>query len=243
MNDEIKDNELKQKTVDYVAGAANAGLGAIPFVGSLLVEVAGFIIPNQRIDRIVKFAEKLQERISNIEEDFIRSQLIDESFTDLLEEGIRQAARSLTEDRREYLASIISNSLSQEEISNIESKHLMMILNELNDIEIIWLRFYLVPTHTGDEEFRSLHKLILDPVMAHINDPSYVLDQAAIQDNYVHHLSRLNLLIPKYQTSNEDQSSVFDDFTGAQEIQGYEITQLGKLLLRFIGFEKDFWLG
>ncbi len=242
MNDENNEHGLKPKPIDYVASAASAVLGEIPFVGSLLVEVAGTVIPNQRMDRIVKFAEKLQDRISNLEEDFVRSQLMNENFTDLIEEGIRQAARSLSEERRDYIASIISNSLSQDKISVIESKHLMMLLNALNDIEIIWLRYYLVPTHSGDEEFRSLHKLVLSPVMVHLNDPAFMADQAAIQRDYVHHLSRLNLLNPKYETSREDKGPVFDDFTGSQKISGYEITRLGKLLLRFIGFEKDIWL-
>lgn len=60
---------LQPTTADYVASAAKAALGMVPFVGSLLAELAGTIIPNQRIDRLVRFAEKLAARLSNLEQD------------------------------------------------------------------------------------------------------------------------------------------------------------------------------
>ena len=33
-------NELDKNTADYVASAAKAALGAVPFAGSLLIEIA-----------------------------------------------------------------------------------------------------------------------------------------------------------------------------------------------------------
>ena len=107
---------LNMQKVDYVLSAAKAALSCIPFAGSLLTELAGTIIPNQRIDRIANFAKSLETRISRIEQDFVNNQLKDESFTDLLEEGLRQAARSLTDERREYIAALISNSLTSKDI-------------------------------------------------------------------------------------------------------------------------------
>ena len=91
----MTDNENKAleihdtQKVDYVVAAAKGVLGAIPFVGSLLSELAGIVIPNQRIDRIEKFAKVLAERISKIDEYFVRAELSDETFTDLLEEALR----------------------------------------------------------------------------------------------------------------------------------------------------------
>jgi hypothetical protein len=52
-------NEIKTQAIDYVASGAKAALGVVPFAGSLLAEVAGSIIPNQRVDRIADFAFKL----------------------------------------------------------------------------------------------------------------------------------------------------------------------------------------
>jgi ABC-type transport system substrate-binding protein len=57
MNEQSRSNQLSPQATDYVTAAAKAVFGMVPFVGSLLAELAGTIIPNQRIDRIVKFAE------------------------------------------------------------------------------------------------------------------------------------------------------------------------------------------
>lgn len=239
MKSQSEPNELTPQTIDYVASAARSVIGAVPFVGSLLIELAEIIIPNLRIDRIADFAERLHLRIAHLENSQVQKELEDESFTDLLEDGMRQAARSLSEERREYIAGIIANSLSQDEVSYIESKHLLSLLGELNDIEVVWLRFYLVSTLGGDDEFRSQHDNILEPVMATFNDPQSVQDREAIQDSYKQHLSRLGLLQPRYRTDMETRLPEFDSFSGAQETEGYVITSLGRLLLRFIGLSVE----
>jgi hypothetical protein len=209
---------LAVQTADYIASAVKAALGAVPFAGSLLVELAGTVIPNQRIDRIVKYAEALETRLSKVEREFIQEQLKDETFTDLMEEGLRQAARSLTDERRQYISSLISNSLSSDEIEYHESKHLLKILEELNDVEIIWLRFYLNPTMGGDDEFRDKHKDILKPVTRVMGAPQSVRDKGTLQDSYKEHLVRLGLL------EKADKK--------------YSLASLGRLMLREIGLVK-----
>ncbi len=232
---EESSNELSNKPVDYVTSAIKGTLGAVPFAGSLLAELAGTVIPNQRLDRIVKFAEILEAKISSLEQEFVRSQLTNENFSDLLEEGARQSARSLSNERREYIANLISNSLSQRDIEYVESKHLLRILGELNDIEIIWLRFYLEPTMSGDEEFREKHAVILAPVIATMADPSSVVEKEALQDSYKEHLSQLGLLQPKYKMDRQTNQPEFNRTSGELEIRGYQITSLGRLLLKQIG--------
>ena len=74
---------IKTRAIDYVTSGAKAALGAFPFAGSLLVEIAGSIIPRQRVDRIADFAAKLEERIRHLEEQTVKGQLNDEEFTDL----------------------------------------------------------------------------------------------------------------------------------------------------------------
>ncbi len=234
-NPEESSNELSNKPIDYVTSAIKGTLGAVPFAGSLLAELAGTVIPNQRLDRIAKFVIILESKLSNLEQEFIRSQLTNENFSDLLEEGARQVARSLSDERREYIASLIANSLSKEDIEYIESKHLLRILGELNDIEVIWLRFYLEPTISGDDEFRSKHENVLTPIMAAMSDPPSVIDKEALQDSYKEHLSQLALLQPQYETDSKTRLPEFDRFTGRLKIRGYDITTLGRLLLRQIG--------
>lgn len=225
---------IKTRAVDYVVSGAKAVLGAVPFVGSLLTEVAGSIIPRQRIDRIADFAAKLQERIDHLEEDVVRQHLKDKEFTDLLEESLRQASRSTSEDRRAYLASLVANSLSSEAIEHVESKHLMRLLGELNDLEVLWLRFFLVPTIGGDKEFRELHKDVFEHRRAYIGCSIEELDDHALQQSYKDHLIQLGL-VTRHISKGSDGVPEFDRFSGDFKVSYYEASPLGRLFLRSIG--------
>ena len=226
---------LALSTSDYVAAAVKAVLGATPFVGSLLTELAGVIIPNQRIDRVVKFAKVLEGRLSHLEQDSVRSQLTNEHFSDLMEEGLRQAARSLTDERREYIASVVGTSLSTGQVEYIESKHLLRILGEINDIEVIILRSYAA-LRRGDEEFWAKHKAILETITPMLGAEQDVIDKAALQQSYREHLAQLGLLQHRYRT-DRDGNPVFDRISGTPQSKGYEITSFGRLLLRRIELE------
>jgi len=233
------ENEIAIATTDYVASAAKATVGAVPFVGSLLVEIAGTIIPNQRIDRIAKFASCLESRLKNLESTYCKAQLENEEFTDLMEEGLRQASRSLSDARRDYIASLVSESLSVSDIDYLESKHLLRILGELNDIEIIWLRFHLVSGMGGDMEFREIHKPILNVERATETSPPSVVDKEALQDSYSEHLAQLGLLRSQYQTDLHTNQPEFDTFSRTFTVAEYELTALGNLLLKQIGLTDD----
>lgn len=241
MNNESKTHlpSLKSEASDYVTSAVKAFLGAVPFAGSLLAEIAGTIIPNQRIERLTKYAQELENRLSKLDQEFVRAQLSNENFTDLFEENIRQAARSLTDERRKYLASIIANGLTSEDIEFFESKHLLRILGEINDAEVIILRSYLIATIGGDKNFREKHKEIIMPEPAYIGAPQRVLDKDSLHQSYQEHLTSLGLLRRQYQTDIRTKGMVMDTFDGGPKLQGYRITSLGRLLLRHIGLANE----
>lgn len=111
--------------IDYVTSAAKAVLGMVPFAGSLLAELAGTVIPNQRIDRLSKFSIQLESKLTGIDQDIIRAKLKDENFTDLLESTAKQAAQAITEERRAYLASLIANGIDGERLTFVESKQIL----------------------------------------------------------------------------------------------------------------------
>lgn len=239
VEDEPKTDALEVRSADYVASAAKAALGAVPFVGSLLAEIAGAVIPNQRIDRIGKFAEALEERLRSVEQNVVKSQLTNENFTELMEEALRQAARSVSQERREYIASLVARSLTAEQVEYQEAKHLLRILGELNDVEILWLRLHLVSTLGGDEEFRKKHEDVFRPVQAVIGAGRSILDKAALQESYKEHLAQLGLLERQYQIDSRTKQPEYDSFTGALKLRGYRLTPLGRLLLRYICLATD----
>lgn len=226
MDHDKPSGSLAPSTSDYVASAAKAALGAVPFVGSLLAEIAGSVIPNQRIDRLVRFAAELEERLNAVDQATVRAHLTDENFTDLMEEGLRQAARSTTDDRRRHIANVIAGSLASNDISFIESKHLLRLLGEINDIEVIWLRFYLNQVMQGDEEFRAKHDQVLAPVMASMGSPRAEIDKETLQLSYKEHLEQLGLLQERYKLDSKTKLPELDRTSGRPKVRGYELTRL-----------------
>lgn len=231
-------SEIKTKAIDYVTSGTKAALGAVPFAGSLLAEVASSIIPNQRIDRIADFAFKLQKRIEQLEEAQVRSELGDEEFTDLLEESLRQASRATSEARRQYLASLVANSLNSNAIEHAESKYLMRILGELNDVEVLWLRFFNEATMEGDKEFRELHSAVFKYSAAPIGSSREDLDARALQESYRDHLTQLGL-ITEHIRKKRDGTPEYDKFTGTPAVNYRKANTLGRMLLRSIGMIAD----
>lgn len=231
--------QLETNHVDYVTSAVKSALGMVPFAGSLLAELAGSVIPNQRIDRLSKFAIQLEARLATLDHAFVRAQLLDENFTDLLEDSVRQAARSLSDERRQYLAALLGNGISSDAISFAESKHLLRILGELTDVEVIWLRSYLNPTISGDSEFRAKHDAMLKPIAPTMGSGQETIDSYAIQTSYKEHLSILGLLSPRYEIDTRTKQPAFDSRTGNLKLKGYEITSLGRLLLKQIALSSE----
>ena len=187
------------------------------------------------IDRISKFAVELEQRVRSLEHaEELKEQLGSEHFTDLLEEGIRQAARSLSDERRRYIASLIVSGLSAENIAHAESRHLLRTLDEINDVEVIWLNVHQETIVGDDEVFWKKHESVLQPAVAALGSSTQELDKHTLQESYKEHLCQLGLLERRYQMNLRTRQPEFDR-NGKQKIQGYEITSFGALLLRHIG--------
>lgn len=231
------DKELDSSRGDYIATIAKASLGAIPVVGSLLAELAGSVIPNQRIDRLTKFARQLEARLGTIEQSKLAQQFADPDCADLIEESMRQAASAVTDERQNYIATLLAKSLTYEEVSHQESKHLLKILGDLSDAEIIWLRSYLDTALDEDIEFRELHAAVLKPPVACFGASQPDIDGSTIAESYKNHLARLGLLQERFKLdSKTNQLKV--DRDGVVEKNYPKITLSGRLLLRLIGLSK-----
>jgi hypothetical protein len=222
---------LELQTNDYVTSAVKSLVGAVPFAGSLLTEIAGTIIPNQRMDRVIKFAAQLESKLAALEQDFVRSQLTNENFTDLMEEGLRQAARSLSDERREHIATLITKSLDPAGMSYADSRHFLRVLGEINDVEIIRLASHQYETFGAGEAYREKHEAILEPVTPTMGAGQDVVDKATLQNSYDAHLQQLGLLNPRYNTDRKTgQLQVGTD--GDLEVGSYSLSSFGWMLLR-----------
>lgn len=191
--------ELGNKRIDYLTTTLSA---VAPLLGPLLAEVIKELIPGQRLDRIEKYVQILNSKLSRLSDEFIRSHLINENFTDLLEDGLRQAAKSTSDDRREYIASVVATGIASETIDCIETKHLLRILGEINDIEVIWLRYYLVETMNGDNEFRDKHANVLG-----LSSDAPERAKDALRWSYKEHLVQLGLLGRKHKIDKKNRAT------------------------------------
>jgi len=143
-------NELEENAVDKRVKLYKAISGIIPG-GSFIAELGIDRIPNQRLDRVIDFIEKLKIRLGAIES---KSFMSDERFGYLAENSILEAAKSYSSKRRSWLASIctpLKDSPSQEEwdlrISSIAK------LAELSDNEVE----YLIGYTNASRRFRLEH--------------------------------------------------------------------------------------
>src|SRR5687768_2120958 len=97
---ELGETELHNQRIDYSVSALKGALGAIPFLGSSLAELCGSLIPNQRIDRLIDFAEKLSAKVGEHEAALIQKRILEPEGADILEEALWQSARALSDERR-----------------------------------------------------------------------------------------------------------------------------------------------
>lgn len=236
---EHQDLSLKDNNLDKAVSIAKGVFGAAPVIGSIMAEVVGAIIPNQRIDRITRFVEILDEKLDGINQDLIRLKVHDEYFIDLMEDGFILASRAITDDRKEQIATIIKNSINNEELSHLEEKRLLNILSELSDAEIIILQFYAL-IGQDQKDFLEKHKDIIEEPIVHMKSSKEEINKVAIFKTFKQKLVSLNLLAPRYVKPKEGNFPELDEKTGMLRATGYNVTTLGRLLLAYLDLEAGF---
>ncbi|MFA6572465.1 MAG: hypothetical protein WCT77_14650 [Bacteroidota bacterium] len=158
--------DLQNKPVDYVVSSAKGILGAIPVFGPLVAELVGNVIPNQRIDRLVKFFQILGNKLQHLEKEFVEYKMKNELFIDLLEDCLWASTRALTDERKEYIANLFVQGLKAEKGELLNHKKLLQILNQIDEIDLLILIF-LVNKYNKKidvaEDYRQKIYSVLDP--------------------------------------------------------------------------------
>lgn len=226
---------MNTKRTDVATIIGKGLLGAIPFVGPLAAEIVGAIIPNQRIDRIESLLRLLESKIPKEDRLKVKEKFTSSDSVDLIEDGFIQASRALSENRKEYIASLLKNSLTDNDLKHIEYKRLLSILGELNDLEVLILKsktaHRMDPKHS---EFWEAHEDALTSPRAHMGSTQEEIDKNTIYQTHKSHLVNLGLLQARFKKPRRDELPEFDDKTGMIKAQSYDITSLGRLLLRSI---------
>jgi hypothetical protein len=108
------------------------------------------------------------------------------------------------------------SSLTSEELRYAESKKLLQLLNELQDPEIIMLR-YLYLRGVGDDRadnFYNLHEGVLEPDTSAIDSSDEEINRGALYEAHKSTFRRLGLTMPRSDA---------------------DLNWLGKMLARYIG--------
>jgi hypothetical protein len=232
--EELGPKSLDNNKVDWIVAATRGVVGAVPLVGSILGEVVSTLVPNQRVDRIVQYIRALESKLSLIPVDRMNELMRNEQVIDLLDNGFYHAARASSDERREYVATVIFNGINEEQIQYSESKSILQLLEELNDIELIWLRYYLDNLDPNIKEFKERHSVVLTKVILTSGADEEAHVKAAMQTYHIEHLERLNLLKPKYSIDRKTKQQVLDS-NGNPKVTTYSVTPLGRLLLKQLG--------
>ena len=231
-------DDKKNNMNDRIALAARGIIGAIPFVGPLVGEIVGNLIPNQRIDRIASLLKALESKIDEEERAKVEKRILEEKSVDLMEDGFLLAARALSEEQINHIASLLKNSLTDEDLEHLAYKRLLFLLGELNDIEVLILKSHSIGI-AQQQEFRRKHQDALTPPIVHLGSPQEVVDKGAIYDTHYANLVRLDLIKMRFRQPRRQELPEFDNRTGMMKAEGYAITPLGMLLLRSIDQEGD----
>ncbi|MDT7541152.1 MAG: hypothetical protein QOE33_1056 [Acidobacteriota bacterium] len=218
---------------DIAATFFKSLVGVAPFVGTFLAETISLVIPNQKLDRLVTFAKVLDDKVKYLEKDTVKLKMQTEEFTDLLEDGLIQASRAMTDERRSYLASLLKNSITNERLSHVENKKLLALLGELNDAEVLTLKYHSLSS-LERREFAELHKELFVPIRRSLGAPQANIDKWALRDSYRNKLRELGLVEPVFKRPERGKVPEFDEKTGQIKATSFRATAFGKLLLRHI---------
>lgn len=230
-------NELKPNRTDRVVTAAKAVFGIVP-VGSVISEVIGELIPNQRMDRLVRFVEMLGQKVEHLDDEVFRKRATHPDGVNLIEDGFFHAARAKSEARLEQIANIVANGLSANEQKRLEADRMLWILEKLNDVEVVLLRGSLPRTAQDyglDEEYQTKHQIILEPRAPHHGSEWSEIEEAALFDSYRGHLIELNLMKVNFKTPKRGEIPELDEKTGTMKASGRDITLLGRMFLDYLG--------
>lgn len=224
---------LETNEADVLASSLRATLPMLfPGIGDFLSEIISYFIPNQKMDRVVKCLKDVQYKIQSLPEEVLNRIKNDQGFLNMINEAVVQSAKALSDEKIEYLQTVLLNGLTSEDVSYQRSINLLKLIGSLDPVEIIWLRYYLIPTMQGDEEFRTKNQHVLQKIRRHTESSEEELLLANEQERYRDHLVQENLLEPieRAKIIGPDRKEIFN----------YRVTALGKFLLKQLNLYIEF---
>jgi hypothetical protein len=229
-------DDLSNGRNDYLAVVSKSLASAIPFAGGALAEIVGFVIPNQRQDRIVAYLRQLDDKIAQLENGFAEAIKDSGEKLDLIELGGRLSAKATSEERIAQIVEAVASGLSADEAKVIRQKRLLRLFGELDNEEVAILRAYGRAYAGGDPHaFDDLPQ----PEPVHLGSSIDAVRETALFDIGKKRLIDLGLLRKNLGNLKKGQLPEFDPKDGLPKGR-VEISFLGRVLLREVGIEIPF---
>lgn len=228
---EIKN--LNENNTDKLVKIINATFGEIPIVGGTLVELFSSVIPNQRIDRMVEFIKILKEKLSNQEQELLKSKILDENFNSLLEDVIESTIRTIGKERKHHFCKIVHTGLTSNKEELIELRIITRTLKELNDIEMIILKNLSILSTNERTSFYQKNKSILESERLYVGASKEQEKRHYMFKGYLYHLVALGLLDVNYDVK-EESNRISDRSEYKVNTNNHRITEFGKMIVEIL---------
>lgn len=192
-------DDLSANRRDRLVSVARATASAVPFVGGVLSELLTETIPELRFDRVVTFIRELDAELQRLDVKLERVEwhLRSEEGLDLLEEGVLQASRAVSTERKNRLARLVARSFGADDLRYEQSRTLLNLYRELTDPEIVWLIYYSMNPVLGPgphQDWVNKHPEVLKPISREMGAPQEQHERGAVQDLWKENLERLGLI-------------------------------------------------
>lgn len=244
MKDEkFQDNNLSDK----LAALNRSIIGIIPYAGPVLSEIICAIIPNQRLDRAIKFLKTIDNKVNELSQIIIE----DQNRIRLIETGLKASSNSNFEAKCEWIGNIVNNGLD-EKIDISIADEIIQIVEELNLEQIILLYHYC--NYRGvalihSEKFKSRFPELFNIYSFRSVDPE---KYQTLQNKKLLNITKLNksgLIIKELDISNslslgsnsyssgefeliaKHIQAIQKTLNNINDTEGYQPTSLGQLLI------------
>lgn len=222
-------NELKPNKTDFAVNIVGGIVGLAPYAGGLLQELIHDIVPNQRIDRIAKFVESLDNELHSINADLekIKETLLNnQCYGAYFTKCLKIVSDEIYEEKINYYKKMCIKALTSDEKELMRLERIMNIIEQMDYYEIQYLRFYYNPSLARSE----MQQDAIDKIGYEILVPTYSIsmnEEAVINETSkqitINNLIKNGLLEEKINVR-----------TGRKK---YEITTLGRVILKEISDE------
>lgn len=220
--------DLQTNYTDKSISILKSAFGLMPIAGPAAIELLGVIIPNQRMDRVVRFVELLNKDLEELREDFesFISKVSEDKYSSLFYKACAASADAYAKERIEYIKNIFIYGMQQVDMQIYKAEGLLNLLNKVTDVEIVYLRFYYLLKWdiAGMKKYQTM--IGLNPIQPCIHGgmSSEEIDDEVAKRIYLNNLVSYGLLETEFDKKGKLK---------------YKCSSVGDLLVRTIDKEKN----